>query len=230
MNKSQLHSKPEEGIVMIKDNQAVTTSLKIAELFGKPHKDVLRAIRSLECSADFIERNFSPYHYISKLNDFVERELPMYYITRDGFTFLAMGFTGKVAAKFKEDYINAFNEMERLLHEGDATQAALKIFQSEVRRFNKRIKSEAHSIAEHFGLPSVCYGDIQHGIFLLGDCQFPDEVRNVFNQINSTYLDAYSLVARYRKLQVVHSDMRNFLSIAGGMLAEYYNIYPQNKQ
>lgn len=228
MNKSQLHSKPEEEIVMIKDNQAVTTSLKIAELFGKPHKDVLRAIRSLECSADFIERNFSPYHYISKLNDFVERELPMYYITRDGFTFLAMGFTGKVAAKFKEDYINAFNEMERLLHEGDATQAALKIFQSEVRRFNKRVASAAKLMAEHFGLRSAYYGEIQAGAYLLKEKPFINEVRNVFAQINNAYLDAFYLVGCNSQLEARHADLRDFLSTAGGVLTKYYNIYPKD--
>lgn len=42
----------------------------------------------------------------------------MYYMTRDGFTFLAMGFTGKVAAQFKENYINAFNQMEDILRSG----------------------------------------------------------------------------------------------------------------
>ena len=43
------------------------------------------------------------------------RKLPCYQITRDGFAFLAMGFTGKRAAQFKEAYINAFNQMEQAL-------------------------------------------------------------------------------------------------------------------
>ncbi|HHL2105229.1 TPA: Rha family transcriptional regulator [Escherichia coli] len=42
-------------------------------------------------------------------------KLPCYQITRDGFAFLAMGFTGKRAAQFKEAYINAFNQMEKQL-------------------------------------------------------------------------------------------------------------------
>lgn len=105
------------SLVEVRKNQVVTTSLEIAKHFGKLHKDVLRDIRELECSSDFVQRNFALYHYHSKLNENVIRKLPMYYITRDGFTFLAMGFTGKVAAKFKEDYINAFNEMEKSLLE-----------------------------------------------------------------------------------------------------------------
>lgn len=101
--------------VQVRNNHVVTTSLQIAQTFGKQHKDVLRDIRRLECSPQFIGRNFALYHYISKLNENVSRKLPMYYITRDGFTFLVMGFTGKVAAKFKEDYIDAFNTMEKTL-------------------------------------------------------------------------------------------------------------------
>ena len=105
----------QEPKVLVRKKQVVITSLQLANDFGKLHKDVLKAIRELDSSTDFIERNFTPYHYISKLNKNATRKLPMYYITRDGFTFLAMGFTGKAASKFKEGYINAFNAMEQKL-------------------------------------------------------------------------------------------------------------------
>lgn len=98
-------------IVQLKDSQAVTTSRLIADKFGKLHKDVLKAINNLECSSHFTERNFAPSSY----KDASGRSLSEYTITKDGFTFLAMGFTGKMAAQFKEDYINAFNEMETRL-------------------------------------------------------------------------------------------------------------------
>lgn len=107
--------------VQVRNNQVVTTSLQVAKVFGKEHSKVLTAIRNLDCSADFIHANFGVYHYISKLNENVSRKLPMYYLTRDGFTFLVMGFTGKVAAQFKEDYINAFNAMEQKLRTPVAT-------------------------------------------------------------------------------------------------------------
>ena len=101
-------TQPEIAIV---DGQAVTSSLAVANFFSKRHDDVLKKIRTLECSASFTARNFS----VSDYTDCTGRKLPCYQITRDGFAFLAMGFTGKRAAQFKEAYINAFNQMEKRL-------------------------------------------------------------------------------------------------------------------
>lgn len=103
------------NLVEIENSQVVTTSVKIAEIFGKQHKHVLRDIRNLECSEDFRQSNFGLIQKISDLGQGRTRKDPMYYITRDGFMFLVMGFTGKTAAKWKEAYIKAFNEMEAKL-------------------------------------------------------------------------------------------------------------------
>lgn len=89
----------------------VVTSLDVAETFGKRHSNVLRDIENLECSSEFRELNFELTSYKDKSN----REQPMYYITRDGFTLLVMSYTGEKAMKFKEAYINQFNQMEELL-------------------------------------------------------------------------------------------------------------------
>ncbi|EPN0798675.1 Rha family transcriptional regulator, partial [Escherichia coli] len=91
--------------------KVVTSSLSVACYFRKQHKNVIQKIASLECSAEFTELNFQPSEY----TDASGRKLPCYQITRDGFAFLAMGFTGKRAARFKEAYINAFNQMEKQL-------------------------------------------------------------------------------------------------------------------
>lgn len=99
------------NLILIKNHQAVTTSLIIAEKFKKNHRDVLRAIKDLGCSNDFTERNFA----LSEYKDTTGRKLPMYYITRDGFMFLAMGFTGKEADLWKEKLIQLFNSMEQAL-------------------------------------------------------------------------------------------------------------------
>lgn len=93
------------------EERLITTSLKIAEKFGKEHAHVLRDIRDMECSDTFRESNFGLSSYKSSQG----KTLPMYEVTRDGFTLLAMGYTGKEAMKFKEDYINAFNAMENEL-------------------------------------------------------------------------------------------------------------------
>lgn len=95
--------------VKLVHGQAITTSLKVAESFGKRHDNVLRTITNLECSPEFTALNFEASEYTDRTG----RKLPMYTITRDGFAFLASGFTGKEAAQWKEKYIAAFNELER---------------------------------------------------------------------------------------------------------------------
>lgn len=102
---------PLTPVVRVIDGQAVTTSLDLAEFFGKQHKDVLRKIDTLDCSFDFTQRNFAPSSY----TDSTGRECRSYLLTRDGFFFVAMGFTGRRAAEFKEAYIAAFNAMEQRL-------------------------------------------------------------------------------------------------------------------
>ena len=92
--------------------QITTTSLQVAQHFGKRHADVLRSAKNLECSAEFRERNFAlTFNEVPGPNNSVRKE-PMFHITKDGFVFLAMGFTGKEAGQWKEAYITAFNRMQ----------------------------------------------------------------------------------------------------------------------
>ena len=105
-----------QDLVTINENhQPVTTSVKIAEVFGKEHRNVIRAInniigdlRNLEDSGRL---NFEQSSYINLQG----KEQKQYIVTRDGFTLLAMGFTGKKALEFKIQYIAAFNAMEQAL-------------------------------------------------------------------------------------------------------------------
>ena len=92
---------PTCDLVEIENGQPVTTSLKIAELFGKNHKEVLRDIREKilpHITDDFNERNFAPVDY----RDGKGQYRPMYYLTRDGFTMVAMGYTGPKAMQFRK--------------------------------------------------------------------------------------------------------------------------------
>ncbi|MBN8968935.1 MAG: phage regulatory protein/antirepressor Ant [Rhizobiales bacterium] len=89
-------------------NEAMADSRDVAAYFGKRHTEVLRAIQNLGCSPDFKERNFASF----KINDLTGESTSHVEMTKDGFTFLAMGFTGGRAATFKERYIAAFNVME----------------------------------------------------------------------------------------------------------------------
>jgi Rha family phage regulatory protein len=104
---------PKDAVV-IHDADIRTTSLKVAEAFGRLHKNVIQKIESLDCSAEFASANFSAH--VSKVQaGAVKRNSKYYEMTKDGFMFLVMGFTGKQAAQIKEAYINAFNAMAATL-------------------------------------------------------------------------------------------------------------------
>ena len=107
-NMRQVVPMDDYGLFVDSHDTARVDSLYVAKFFEKEHKDVLRAIRNLDCSEEFNQRNFAP----AKYRDAKGENRPCYHMTRDGFVFLAMGFTGKKAAHFKEFYINRFNEME----------------------------------------------------------------------------------------------------------------------
>ena len=99
---------------LVKSNikgQNVTTSLIIADIFGKEHNKVCRDIESLDCPEDFNAANFG----VISFKDSMNREQRAYEITKDGFSFLVMGYTGAKAAKFKVDFINEFNKRENML-------------------------------------------------------------------------------------------------------------------
>lgn len=102
--------------VTIENGRAVTTSMAVALYFKKLHKHVLEKIDNLDCSPEFTSANFSAHVENIKAGA-VNRDSRSYKITKDGFVFLVMGFTGKKAAAFKEAYIAEFNRMEATLHD-----------------------------------------------------------------------------------------------------------------
>ncbi|MDK3020959.1 Rha family transcriptional regulator [Pseudodonghicola flavimaris] len=97
--------------IMERDGALLASSREVAKNFGKQHKNVLQAIRNLECSDEFNGLNFQPVEYMDAKGE----KRTEYGMTRDGFSFLVMGFTGREAAHWKEQYISAFNAMEQKL-------------------------------------------------------------------------------------------------------------------
>ena len=107
----------EEQLVFSKeDGQALTNSLLVAGKFGKKHSHVLDSIRKLITTTEnsAVREMFCESTYLNEQN----KQQPMFVMNRDGFTLLAMGFTGKEAMKFKIDFIAAFNKMEAKLKTG----------------------------------------------------------------------------------------------------------------
>ncbi|HGJ5878257.1 MAG TPA: Rha family transcriptional regulator, partial [Arsenophonus nasoniae] len=102
--------------VIIHNGKTVTTSKDVADYFGKRHDNVIRAIISLDCSLEFHSLNFEEMVFQAEIGSGATRESKIYHMTKNGFIFLVMGFTGKKAAQFKEAYIAEFDRMEAELH------------------------------------------------------------------------------------------------------------------
>lgn len=94
----------------------VVSSLQVAEHFHKRHTHVLRAIEKAiptQPKNGLSERAF----FKSAYSDDSGKKNPMYWMNRDGFAFIVMGFTGEKAAEWKWKYIDAFNQMEKVVRE-----------------------------------------------------------------------------------------------------------------
>lgn len=126
-------------LVSIDGGEPRTTSLAVAKKFGKRHADVLRAIKNIDCSPEFSLRNFA----LSDFTDERGKVRQMATMTKDGFVFLVMGFTGKVAAKFKEEYINEFNRMTDKLNGNIGTLLERYNAKSGILKKGKAIASDS---------------------------------------------------------------------------------------
>lgn len=111
--------------VEARNGEVFTTSQHVAEAFGKLHNHVLAKVRGLECSAQFLTDNFSSVQFEHRGNTYEAFEM-----TKDGFMFLVMGFTGKKAAAIKESYIAAFNWMAEQLSLSSKTLVANAVEQA----------------------------------------------------------------------------------------------------
>ena len=117
-------------LVIMQNQKAVTTSLQVSEVFNKNHQHVLRDLDSLKEGVQNWTDLFWEDSYVHPQNKQTYR---MIYMNRDGFTLLAMGFTGKEALQFKLNYINEFNKMEqvsrqpRVLTEKEQLRASMQL-------------------------------------------------------------------------------------------------------
>ncbi len=98
-------------ILSTQNGEPVASSRQIAESFGKEHKDTLESIRQILAA----ENSATKSMFYETTFENRGKQYPMYLMNRDGFTLLAMGFTGKAALEWKLKYIAAFNAMEKQL-------------------------------------------------------------------------------------------------------------------
>lgn len=139
-----------EELVIMRDRQAVTTSLQVAKVFNKKHKHVIEAInnkiQSAENSADY-QKMF----VVGTYKDSQGRTYPMYYMNRDGFTFIAFGFTGAKADQFKLKYIDAFNQMEKQLQQQKPLSLPEQI--QLIAKGYENLSADVDDIKNRMGLP-----------------------------------------------------------------------------
>lgn len=133
--------------VIIVGKEPMTTSQAVARYFERDHDKVVNSIENLDCSAEFLTRNFRRVKFEHK-----GRSLKAYEMTKDGFTFLAMGFTGKKAASFKENYIAQFNYMADWMAGRIETKSEMKSMADAIKGYIERT------------------GDIQHGHTYSNEC------------------------------------------------------------
>nr|DAZ71446.1 MAG TPA: regulatory protein [Caudoviricetes sp.] len=134
------------NLVIMHDKQVVTTSLKVAEIFGKEHKHVMETVRKLTAENSTVRKMFIEDSYLNSRN----QQQPMYYMNRDGFTLLAMGFTGSKAMEFKLKYIEAFNKMEQIVRQElpQTPEEKLALTMQVTLRLDKRVGKLEKSIDE----------------------------------------------------------------------------------
>lgn len=104
-----------ELVILSKKGNPITSSMKVAEIFEKRHSDVIRAIENIVSQITDSEqkRNFALTYETVSLPNNGSRQTKIYAMTRDGFSLVAMGFTGEKALNWKLKYIDAFNTMEQ---------------------------------------------------------------------------------------------------------------------
>ena len=124
-----------EDMIQTENGIPTTTSLVIAQAFDKEHRNVLQSIENLECSEEFRLLNFQHTPYIHPQNG---QTYPAYRLTRVGFAFLAMGFTGKKAAAWKERFLEAFNAMEAALLRQQRQREAARLRQHQRQETNPK--------------------------------------------------------------------------------------------
>lgn len=155
----------ENLVKIINNREVVTDSLTVARYFKKNHQHVIRAIEQLLENERVLRASiFGQSHYESEMPTGGKKKYKLYIMNRDGFSLLAMGFTGEKVIEWKLDYISAFNANEKKLQESQkaiAQEKELRLLAAESDKIesDKRLNMfKIHKIMEEFGKPSEING------------------------------------------------------------------------
>ena len=148
-------------LVYLKNNAAVCDSLQVAEKFGKRHDKLIAEIRRMygELIGKRTPRNGGAKFFFESTYENRGKRYPMFLMTRDGFSLLVMGFTGKNALEWKLQYIRAFNQMEKLIQEkstaayqlsDQAEKATRKTETDIIKEFVEYARAQGSIHADHY--------------------------------------------------------------------------------
>jgi len=192
------------NLVIMKDKQAVTTSLQVAENFEKQHGHILRDIQNLKKDVS----NFGEMFFEIVTPDAYGRDRKVYYLNRDGFTLLAMGFTGKKALQFKLAYIKAFNEMENYIETQQLPMTAEDIMiatletQKELKKQISNVSSDVEGLKQEIDLSRLQKSKLSKLVR-----------KNAMEAVGGKHSQAYDLF--YKKAISEHwREIKNYFDVA----------------
>ncbi|ANU28420.1 Rha family transcriptional regulator [Planococcus versutus] len=176
-----------KNLLVMHNQQAVTSSSNIAATFAKEHHNVMKSIEGLK--KDVV--NFNAMFFETTEPDSYGRNRRIYLMNRDGFTLLAMGFTGSKALHFKLEYINAFNEMEKKMVQPKSSAELIAMMAQNNVEQERRLSVVEEKQETITGILSLTNNDwrnkvnaILNGIALkLGGGQYYSDIKNESYQL-----------------------------------------------
>lgn len=182
--------------VLNQEGNLVVSSREVARNFDKLHMHVMEAIRKLETSIENSIHLFIPSTY----KDSYSREQKEYLLTRDGFTLLAMGFTGQKALEWKLKYIDAFNKMEEIIKKPLSQQEIMRIQLGMIDDHEARIDKLENTMTIDYGQQQALKKLVNARVlYLLGGKQsnaYREVSKKVFSECNRDIQDYFIVNSR----------------------------------
>lgn len=204
-----------EELVFLRNEQALTDSLTVAEMFQKRHKDVIRAIEN-KIENDPTQNCARCFHK-SKYKDNKGEWRKKYLMNRDGFVFIAMGFTGKEADEWKWKYIHAFDAMEKIITE---KQTAVWI---ETRQQGKLIRRDETNVIQKLVEYAREQGSTHAEMLYMTYSKLANKMAGITNRDQASILQLNDLTTMERIIAKVVID-----GMEQGI--HYKDIYQQSKE
>ena len=173
----------EASLVELRNDQVVVSSRKVAENFGKLHKNVLSTIENIKAENSAVTQMFHETSYTAGTG----KPYKEYFMNRDGFSLLVMGFTGKKALEWKLKYIDAFNKMEEQLRCRPLPKMSMMEMIAEIAKQEVENEKRLVALEEHAESTNRVTAELERKVDALG---------NTITSVDTLEQDVKSLVTR----------------------------------